>query len=188
MTTLRFALFFFLMIPVFAREPGLRDFHQVDANVCRGRQPSDEGFQALSKMGVKTIIDMRGGFIHLPREKKVVNGLGMQYVEERFSGIFAPRDEQVAKLLAVMEDPASTPVFVHCRRGADRVGVLIACYRMAHDHWTNEQAYQEARQLGLSPLEPIMRYYIRHFDPKRLHLPAGSAPASPVAKIFDFTR
>jgi len=79
----------------------------------------------------------------------------------------APQDEQIAKLLAVMQDPADTPVFVHCRRGADRVGTLIACYRIAHDHWSNEQAFQEACALGLSPLEILMRRYIRHFDPAR---------------------
>jgi protein tyrosine/serine phosphatase len=163
---------------VLAGEPDLRDFQQVDADVYRGRQPSPEGYATLAQMGIKTVIDLRGGAIHMPHEKRLVEKAGMRYVEERFSGIFAPQDRQIAKLLAVMMDPSATPVFVHCRRGADRVGVLIACYRMAHHGWTNQQAFEEARGMHFSPLEVLMRRYIEHFSPARLNLPAAPAVAA----------
>ena len=167
-----------IVVSVFAAEPGLRDFQQIDANVYRGRQPSPEGYITLAHMGVKTVIDLRGGMIHVPHEKRLVEKAGMRYVEERLSGLFEPHDKQIARLLTVMMDPSATPVFVHCRRGADRVGVLIACYRMAHDGWTNQQAFQEACKERLSPLEVLMRRYIQHFDPVRLSLPATPAAAS----------
>jgi len=80
-----------------------------------------------------------------------------------------------------MQDPSAVPVFVHCRRGADRSGVLIACYRMAHDHWSNEQALAEARTAGLSRFEPLIRNYIRRFDTRRV-----AAPASTLAMMLDF--
>jgi tyrosine-protein phosphatase SIW14 len=190
MTTRGYLLLCCLVAPVLAGEPGLPDFHRVDANVYRGRQPRPEGYANLAKMGVKTVIDLRGGWLHVPKERKKVCAAGMQYVEERFSGIFAPRDKQIARLLAIMQDPASTPVFIHCRRGADRVGVLIACYRIVHDHWSNEQALAESRSLGLSRFEPLMRRYIRHFDAKRAKLPAAPASTaaaqdSPLAMVFD---
>jgi hypothetical protein len=54
------------------------------------------------------------------------------------------------------------------KRGGDRVGLVIACYRMAHDGWTNEQAFQEASDLGLSRWEVLMRRYIRGFNPSRV--------------------
>ena len=177
-------------LPLFAVDPtGLPDFHQVDDHVYRGRQPRPEGYKSLAQMGVKTIIDLRGGWLHVPHERKEVEAAGMKYVEERFSGIFAPKDQQVARLLAVMQDPSAGPVFVHCRRGADRVGVLIACYRMVHDHWTTEQAMAEARDAHLSVLEVLMRRYIRNFDPARFSAPAvgpANGGQSPFPVMFDF--
>jgi protein tyrosine/serine phosphatase len=174
MTPLRFASLCLLAAPLFAADPGLPDFHQVDAHLSRGRQPTAEGFATLAKMGFKTVIDLRGGWLHMPKEKRLVEQAGMRYVEEQFSGIFPPRDKQIARLLAVMQDPAAGPVFVHCKRGADRAGLLIACYRMAHDHWSNQKAFDEALTLGLSRFEPLMRRYIRHFDAGRVNLPAAA--------------
>jgi len=171
-TASKLAVLSLVVVPVFAGEPGLKDFYRVDANVYRGRQPSAEGFTTLAQMGIKTVIDLRGGWLHMPRERKLVRQAGMRYVEERFSGIFAPHDAQIAKLLAVMQDPSATPVFVHCRRGADRVGTLIACYRMVHDRWTNQQAMEEARTAHFSPLEILMHRYIKRFDPARVNVPA----------------
>ncbi len=178
MSVIRYTLLYVIVVPILADQTGLKDFQQVDANVYRGCQPGDEGFDTLARMGVKTVIDLRGGSIHMPREKKLVEKAGLRYVEERLSGIFPPRDAQIAKLLAVMQDPSATPVFVHCRRGADRVGVVIACYRMVHDHWTNEQAFDEARAGHFSPLEVLMRRYIGHFDPAHVNVPSPT-PVTP---------
>ena len=45
----------------------------------------------------------------------------MRYVRIGLSGVFAPTDSQIDHILAVLEDSANAPVFVHCRRGADPV-------------------------------------------------------------------
>jgi tyrosine-protein phosphatase SIW14 len=148
--------------------------NRVDEHISRGRQPDRADFPKLAQMGFKTVLDLRGGPIHMPREKKVVEAAGMQYISIRLSGIWAPKDEQIARILAVMEDSARWPIFVHCRRGDDRLGLAIACYRIAHDHWTNQQAYEEACHNGLSRFEPLMRRYIRHFDPSRLTVSTAS--------------
>jgi len=52
-------------------------------------------------------------------------------------------------------------VFVHCRRGKDRTGVVIACYRMRAEGWTAEQALGEAKQHGLAWWEFRMKGYIK---------------------------
>ena len=61
--TRRFRLaLFVLSLPAFAATaPGIKNFDQVDAHVYRGGQPTNEGFQYLSKLGVKTVIDLREG-------------------------------------------------------------------------------------------------------------------------------
>jgi hypothetical protein len=45
--------------------------------------------------------------------------------------------------------------------------MVIACYRIAQDHWTNAEALAEARRNGLFPLELLMRRYVLHFQPER---------------------
>jgi len=141
---------------------------QIDDQIYRGNQPKDAEFAELARMGIKTVVDLRGGILHEPREKRLVEAAGMQYVSVRLSGFFPPKDRQIATILAVLEDPARGPVLVHCKRGGDRVGLVMACYRIAHDRWTSDRAYAEARGFGFSRWEPLMRKYIRGFDAKRV--------------------
>ena len=148
----------------------LSGLHRIDEHVYRGRQPKQGDFAGLAQMGIKTVLDLRGGMIHKPRERKWVEAAGMQYVGIRLSGLFPPKEQQMAEILALLEDPARGPVFVHCRHGDDRAGMVIACYRIAHDHWTNAKALEEARHLGLNPLELLMRRYILRFDANKLQV------------------
>jgi tyrosine-protein phosphatase SIW14 len=149
----------------------LRQFYRIDDHIYRGRQPKRADFAELSRMGFRTVLDLRGGPIHKPRERKAVEAAGMQYISMRLSGIFPPKNYQIAEILSVMEDPARWPIFMHCRRGDDRLGLAIACYRIAHDHWTNQEAFQEACHNGLSRFEVLMRRYIRRFDASRVQSP-----------------
>src|ERR1035438_6817391 len=120
-----------LAIPIFAASetPGLSNFHQVNDRLYRGAQPSDAGFQHLAKLGLKTIVDLCESGGRSTAEKRLVEGLGMRYVNVPLDGLAAPTLEQVGKLHAIFDSPASGPVFIHCRRGADRTGTVIACYR-----------------------------------------------------------
>jgi tyrosine-protein phosphatase SIW14 len=174
-----------ICVPAPAEVPHLR---RVDAHIYRGRQPKAAAFTELRQMGIKTVLDLRGGMFHKPRERKLVEAAGMRYISIRLSGIFEPKDSQIARILAILEDPAQQPIFVHCRRGDDRVGMVIACYRIAHDGWTNQQALAEARRVGISRFEILMRRYIEKFDPARLPQlsipPASAAWRTPRCRHF----
>jgi tyrosine-protein phosphatase SIW14 len=147
-----------------ADEPqGIPNFHQVDDHIYRGAQPTTLGIESLAKLGVKTVIDLRGGEDHSRAEQKRVESAGMKYIHLPLSGHAAPSDGQVGTLLGLLDDSSGWPVFVHCRRGADRTGTILACYRIAHDHWTNDKALKEARLYGMSRLEISMQHYILRF-------------------------
>lgn len=157
----------------------IHNFKRVDDHLYRGRQPNQDDFPKLAKIGIKTVLDLRGGPIHKPREKRTVEAAGMKYISIRLSGIWEPKDQQIAQILAVLQAPSLWPVFIHCRRGDDRLGMVIACYRMVQDHWTNQQALDEASHLGLSHFEVLMRRYIRNFDPARVQPLEHQAPTAP---------
>lgn len=148
-----------------AQDP-LPNFNLVNDQILRGGQPSDAGFKKLAQRGVKTVVDLRSLDEHsIPHEKQIVEADGMRFVSIPMKGIGAPTLEQVSKALSVLEDNSSWPVFVHCRRGSDRTGTVLACYRIAHDHWKNEKALEEAKTYGLSSFERAMRSFIQHFQP-----------------------
>jgi tyrosine-protein phosphatase SIW14 len=142
---------------------GVPNFHEVDLNVYRGAQPTVEGFRNLAALGVRTIIDLRGDD-QLPEERKEVEDLGLRYISVPMSGLTAPRDEQIADILALFVAADKGAVFVHCREGKDRTGTVVACYRISHDHWTNDKALAEANEYGMSPFQHPRRKYILNFE------------------------
>jgi protein tyrosine/serine phosphatase len=139
---------------------GVGNFHQLNGAVYRGAQPSAQGFQSLAHLGVKTIVDLRESGGRAVNEKKIVEAAGMKYINIPMDGHAAPTESQVVHLLALLNDNASGPVFVHCRRGADRTGTIMACYRISHDHWENQKALDEAKANGMSWTEMAMKHYV----------------------------
>ncbi len=157
-----------LAIPAAAAEigpAGVANFHQVDAKVYRGAQPTDEGLRNLAHLGIKTIVDLRHGKSHTDSEEKAAEALGLRYVSVPMDGLNAPTKQQITRLLAVLNSADQTPVFVHCRQGKDRTGAVIACYRIEHDHWTNVKALAEAKQYGLHRFQVPRANYILNFLP-----------------------
>jgi len=152
------------------RVPGIGNFHVVNEHIYRGAQPSPQGFHNLAKLGVKTIVDLRDGTSREAGESGIVTKEGMRYFHVPMAAKGAPTEEQVYSVLDVLNDGASWPVFIHCRRGADRTGTILGCYRIAHDGWSNEKALSEAKLDGMSRMERAMQRYILAFRPDSVQL------------------
>ena len=147
-----------------AEEPqSLNNFQEVSDSLCRGAQPSDEGFRELAKLGVHTVLDLRGAGGRSSKEAQEVRALGMKYVNIPLDGFLAPTPEQVSKIFAVLNDQAAGKIFVHCRRGADRTGTVLAMYRIEHDHWTNRKALNEAKTMKMASAERAMQKFVLGF-------------------------
>jgi tyrosine-protein phosphatase SIW14 len=144
--------------------PGVPNFHSVNEHVYRGGQPADAGWSSLAKLGVKTVIDLRPASEHsINKEERAVEAAGMRYVSEPLARLAAPTKEEIFKILTLLDSSAQWPVFIHCRRGADRTGTVIACYQIAHNQLANEEALREAMKYGMSRLELGMKHFIQNF-------------------------
>ncbi len=147
---------------------GVGNFQKVDDHVYRGAQPTHEGFNNLSKLGIQTVIDLREPGDRSATERKWVTDAGMRYISVPMYGMATPSNESVLKVLGLLEDRGTGPVFVHCKRGADRTGGVIACYRVEHDHWQNDRALAEARSMGMSWFQTAIQSYVRKYQPRDL--------------------
>jgi tyrosine-protein phosphatase SIW14 len=165
--SLRVLCIFALGLPVFAGSapPGIHNFYKVDEHVYRGAQPTEEGFRYLAKIGVKTIVDLREPGERGRKEQSVVTTEGMKYVNIPMSGLTAPTETEITRILIMLENNTTGPVFVHCMRGADRTGAVIAAYRIDHDGWENSRALKEALADGMSFFQIPRQHFIRDFRP-----------------------
>lgn len=132
----------------------LPNFHEVHPFLYRGGQPSSAGLKKLKDMGIATIIDLRGNPEKVLSEVREAQALGIKTINLPMSDQ-APTAKQVSTFVKTVESAASSksngPVFVHCAHGSDRTGCLVGIWRVTHDGWTYDQAYQEMRKYYFGP-------------------------------------
>lgn len=130
---------------------GVPNFGKVTPTLYRGGQPSKEGFETLARMGIAIVVNTSRS----KREEKLVKKLGMIYVTIPWHCPF-PRDEVFARFLRITKENRGSKIFVHCRLGDDRTGMMIAAYRMGVQHWSAEEAMQEMHQFGYGGIHHLL--------------------------------
>lgn len=139
---------------------------KVDETLYRGAQPSAKQFAAIRAMGVKTVVDLRESNTE---ERAIVGGLGMKYVSIPMTASNA-NEGHIIEFLKVMSDPANHPVYLHCRLGADRSGMMHAVYRVVVLGWEKDEALREYTKGGYNfhPLCTGLVHLVRTCDVSRL--------------------
>jgi tyrosine-protein phosphatase SIW14 len=148
-------------------EKGVPNFGEVTPTLYRGGLLSGTGLKALAKMGVVIVVDTHA---YSTTEEKEVKALGMQYVAIPWHCPW-PHDEVFATFLKLLRENKGKKVFVHCRLGDDRTGMMVAAYRMAEEGWTADEAMREMQAFGFSRVHhyicPSLASYEKRF-PERL--------------------
>jgi uncharacterized protein (TIGR01244 family) len=129
--------------------PELPNFQQVNARLYRGAQPRKGGLQRLAALGVKTVINLRDDDDRAAEEEREAHALGLRYFNVPVSRAGRPSPKHIDEVMALIDAADNQPVFVHCKRGSDRTGAVVAVYRITHDGWTGERALEEAEAFGL---------------------------------------
>jgi protein tyrosine phosphatase (PTP) superfamily phosphohydrolase (DUF442 family) len=130
---------------------GVRNFGEVTPMLYRGGQPTHEGFERLSQMGINIVVDVGRS----RRDEKQIKQLGMHYVSLPWYCPF-PKDDVFKHFLKLVKENPDKKIFVHCRLGDDRTGMMIAAYRMGVQGWTAEEAMEEMHSFGYTAVHHLM--------------------------------
>jgi protein tyrosine/serine phosphatase len=118
--------------------PGVGSFYKITDYLYRSEQPTEEGMKNLGKMGIKTIINLRVFHSDLDKIKKT--GLLIEAVSVKPWHI---EDEDVIRVLRIIKKRENGPFLMHCWRGADRLGLMVAMFRIVEQGWRKDEAIQE---------------------------------------------
>ena len=135
---------------------------EVAPGILRGGAPDAQGVEWLRARGVRTVVNLR--HYHGESEGELVRAAGMRYEWIPLESTDAPEDAQVDRFLAIVSDPASHPVYVHCLHGVDRTGAMIAAYRIRQQGWTNHDALAEMEHFGAHGILHDLRHFVDRFE------------------------
>ena len=142
---------------------GLPNFYKLNDKLYRGAQPNEAGIRELARLGIRTVIDLRADDALAHKEETQVRAAGMRFISIPLSNWFSPRNDQIDQILAELDFAADQPIFIHCNRGADRTGTVIAVYRMTHEHWSDTRAINEAKSFHMGWWQVWMKGYIHRY-------------------------
>jgi tyrosine-protein phosphatase SIW14 len=141
----------------------LPNFHRIDQRLFRGGQPATGGMAALKTAGVRTVLNLRYEERQSREEQAAAEAEGLRYFSIPMYGLLKPTQAQMKRVFEILDAPENQPVFVHCERGSDRTGVVVACYRVARNGWTPLEAIREAMGLGMLKIEYAKRRFVHDF-------------------------
>ncbi len=128
--------------------------HWISPELVRTNQPWPHQLKAWKERGIKTVINLRGGFdsSFYALEKAACEALGLTLIDFTVTSREAPSKAQIRgakELFQTLEYPA----LMHCKSGADRAGIMSVLYM----HFRQGKPISEAmRQLSFKFL------HVRH--------------------------
>jgi protein tyrosine phosphatase (PTP) superfamily phosphohydrolase (DUF442 family) len=113
-----------------------------------GGQPTDSQLREAKAAGLATVLDVRDPLEPRPFDEPALAAeLGMRYVNVPISGATLD-DTTMERILSVLRDETSAPVFFHCGSGNRVAGALIPHFMLDH-HMPEAAAVALARRVGL---------------------------------------
>jgi protein tyrosine/serine phosphatase len=102
---------------------GFKNDHWISPELVRTNQPWPHQLAAWKKQGIKTVINLRGGFngSFYALEKHACDKLGLKMVDFVITSREVPIKERVLGARDLFET-IEYPALMHCKSGADRAG------------------------------------------------------------------
>jgi protein tyrosine/serine phosphatase len=140
----------------------------------RGARPDKDGAAWLIQQGVRTIVNLELILDDKPAFGHATVADDKNYEVDYFRiheweplPLLAPSvvDDHVAHFIAIVSQQPK-PVYVHCRSGVNRTGVMAAAYRVLIEGVSDEDAIEEMRRYRGQWFKADSEY-IRGLSPKR---------------------
>lgn len=142
--------------------------HQLAPQVYRAAQPAPHQIKAIARMGVKTIVNLRGermcGSYWL--EQAACQRYGVKLVNYQVRSRAAPSLEELRGARDLF-DHIEYPMLMHCKSGADRAGLMSVLYQHLRGGVPMEQAinqlslrYGHIRQADTGVLDAFFERYM----------------------------
>ncbi|WP_158633601.1 phosphatase domain-containing putative toxin [Tautonia sociabilis] len=128
----------------------------------------------IARERIRTIVTLTAINTHDPKyvdQQRVVRQTGVDWIIVPMRGSTATI-EQLAEAADLLADPARQPVFFHCVGGHHRTNLALAAYRIRHQGWSADRAWEELERFPWTEPED-------QFDDRRL---IEAFAASPFAR------
>ena len=135
--------------------------------------------RVVNDYGIKTVVSLRDTKVEGKQppdaaEEEACRKLDIKYLrlapKEWWGRPNAPIpvDANIARFLAVMDDPSNYPVLVHCFAGIHRTGTMCAIFRMEYHRWSPDAAIDEMQLYGFDPadMHEHIEGYLRSYKPR----------------------
>lgn len=118
--------------------------HRLGEHAWRSAQPAPHQIRALARQGIRTIVNLRGqstcGSYRL--EQEACRRYGVRLVNFQVRSRAAPSRDEIKGALDLFHR-IEYPMLMHCKSGADRVGLMSVLYRFLKEGVPLEVAKRE---------------------------------------------
>jgi Tyrosine phosphatase family len=143
---------------------GIPNFAEMDAGIYRGGQPNAQGWQFLRALGVTNIVKLNREVGDKPADGMKVDSIPLPpaTIWELFQ---KPCSNDVVRAVQAMQ---LSGTYVHCRHGRDRTGLVVGCYRMWIDGWSESAAAREMGAMGFRWSIPGLNAFWKSANPQKV--------------------
>jgi uncharacterized protein (TIGR01244 family) len=142
-----------------------QNVHKVSDQLYRGGEVSHAGATQLRCMGINTTVSLR----LVGRDSRYITRAGLNYVHIPVKA-WQPNEDEVVQFLRIAINPSCQPVYVYCRHGSDRTGMMCAVYRVVVQGWSKDEAICEMTEgpFGYHPIWKKVVQLVRDMDVERI--------------------
>lgn len=128
---------------------------KLDKNIWRGPQPTSlSDYAELANLGIKTTLDLENGFpnfgdVTAVNLQSMAGCFKIEVLQLPLGELFPPTKNELSIGAGYLNDHAQSGIYVHCRAGHNRTGMICAAYRMKFNGWSKDLARAEMHQAGM---------------------------------------
>lgn len=141
---------------------GVPNLHKITDSIYRGGRANAEGLEYLASLGTKTIVNFEFDEAAIKFERAELKKYGIKFISRPMQYKTPPTDAEVDEILALMNDPKNYPIYIHCRHGKDRTGIISAIYNVEVLGWTPDRAYKDMLDKGFARFHRALEAYFKN--------------------------